>query len=85
MPWYKFHADHGPGHQSHSIYYRFYIEPLNREEKSYEWDEFFKDRDWPIGGVKLIRKVPDIILQKKIQSLKREIKDARAMLKALSR
>lgn len=57
MPWYKFHADHGPGHQSHTEFYRFYIEPLDNESRKYVWDELFGDRDWPIGGTRLVKNV----------------------------
>lgn len=38
MPWYKFSADHGPGHQSHNEEIIWFSNPLKKSEKEEQWE-----------------------------------------------
>lgn len=55
MVWYKIEASHGPGHQSHSVYYQWKDKELDKEQLEDIFDDYFGDTDWPIGSVKKLR------------------------------
>ena len=85
MPWYKFEAQHGPGHQSNTINYEWYDddEQLTKEEQREEWECKFRDCDYPIGKVTKLRKLPEHIIKSKIKMYKDDIEHAKEMLKIL--
>lgn len=82
MPWYKFYAHHGPGHQSYDENYEWYDEKLERAMKEQEWDYWVTHELWdsPIGDVLYVRRLPEEIRQGKIKYCEAEIEAAQAML-----
>jgi hypothetical protein len=68
MPWYKFYADYGPGHQSHSAEYRWYDKPQSPREKKEEFYRIFGDKEWPVGKCILLKGLPTDIAPQKIQN-----------------
>lgn len=85
MPWYRFNADHGPGHQSHAIKYEYYREPLSKSERREEWDRLFDDKDWPVGRVRIIKAIPEYNKRSRISDCYYELKHAKFMLKVLKK
>lgn len=85
MPWYKFYASHGPGHQSETIFYRWYDEVLNKDLRDEFWQDAFRENEWPIGGVRLCAKLPEKVHREEIDRHNRRIKSAQYMLKVLAR
>jgi hypothetical protein len=83
VPWYKFHADHGPGHQSHTTHYRWYDEKLSEGGEEDEWHSLFDDLSWPIGKSTIVKKIPEDVRKRKIENCKLAIKAAKNMLKIL--
>lgn len=73
MPWYKVYCDSGPGHQSHHEFYHWEEKKLTREEQRELFEESFKDRDWPIGDVKLLRFLPSDVKKAKITSVQGQL------------
>jgi len=87
MPWYKFDAIHGPGHQGSSVKYEWYDEELNENSLKYEWDDWVRGNDWewPIGhpGATKVDELPDEIRQKKIKYYNHLIENAQYMLRII--
>ncbi len=81
--WYKFSADHGPGHQGHTEYYKWCNRCLTKDEKEEIWENLFRERDWPIGKVQKIKKLPEKEREKQILKYKSQLNSARYMLKIL--
>ena len=82
--WYKIYADHGPGHQSHTTYYKWFDEPLTKDDRQFEFDDHFKETHWPIGYVKKIKRLPSNIRESKIEDWTEKLQKAEKMLKILS-
>jgi hypothetical protein len=83
MPWYRIFADHGPGHQSSTEFYRFYSAPLDTKQKRRDvWEEVFDDGryDYPIGDVELCEKLPQHIYDEKVSGFHSSIEYATKML-----
>jgi len=85
MPWYKFDAIHGPGHQSSSVKYEWYDEEPDENSLKYEWDSWVRDWEWPIGkpGVTKVDELPDEVRHRKIERYKFVIEDAQEMLRII--
>jgi hypothetical protein len=83
MPWYRFSANHGPGHQGHTEKYRYFEEKLSSKDKKYYWDSIFDDFEWPIGNVVCVRKVPEAVRTNMIEDYKDKKAHAVKMLKVL--
>jgi hypothetical protein len=85
MPWYRIYANHGPGHQSSTEFYRWYEKPLDTKDKRKEaWEEEFAyNYDWPIGDVELCDKLPQHIHDNKIKGFQSDIEHAHRMLDVL--
>lgn len=83
MSWYKCEARHGPGHQSHSVFYEWYDKPLSKEEKKFLFEDVFGDKEWPIGGIRAVGRLPEKVRQNKINLYKSKIDEAQKMLKLL--
>jgi hypothetical protein len=85
MPWYKVFADHGPGHQSHTEFYTFERETLKEDSREALWQDHFDTGryEWPIGGVKLVKKLPEQIRVSKLASYESKLKHDRFMLQVL--
>jgi hypothetical protein len=87
MPWYKFYADHGPGHQSHSEDYRYHAEPLRKADRADEWEEwiygFRHIQSHAIGDIKLVRKLPEKIRKAKLEAAKSNLKHWQKMVMVL--
>ena len=72
--WYKFTGDHGPGHQSQTIRYRWYSKHLDKANLEGEWEEVFSDiinRSQISGNAQLVDKLPEDIREQKIRKEKR--------------
>jgi hypothetical protein len=86
MPWYRIFANHGPGHQSSTEFYRWYEEALaTKQQREDAWEEAFGDGryDWPIGDVELCDRLPHHIREQKIEGCRNTIEHARKMLNVL--
>lgn len=57
MPWYKFTAHSGAGHQSPHQKYEFFDEELSKEDKQFWWEDWMSGRD-AIGEVVKVKKIP---------------------------
>lgn len=77
MNWYRATIDHGPGHQSRTVWYRYSTPDAIREEI----DDM--DYSWPIASIKRVKKLPSDVKTRLIQNQKYAIKRARDMLKQL--
>lgn len=85
MPWYKFTARHGPGHQSDSRVVKWFDEPLTDETKEEVWDswvtrEFFHNA---IGEVELIEELPPDEIASKILDYQAKIAASQEMIEIL--
>jgi hypothetical protein len=83
MPWYRIHANHGPGHQSSTEHYHYSKTPINKVLQESMWHDYFDNYDWPIGDCELVTSLPEHILASKIGCAKDTIKSQTAMLKVL--
>jgi len=83
MSWYKFAAIYGPGHQSGRTEYRWYEEVLSAKDKRYLFEDVFGDRDYPIGSVTKVTKLPKTIKKDKIALYESNIRHAKSMLVVL--
>lgn len=83
MPWYKFYANHGPGHQGHSEEYKYFTEPIRGDERKERWLEWCRDWDDSIGGVKPVHRVPEDEVVRLRAMYKGRISNARLMLEVL--
>lgn len=81
--WYKMKAKYGPGHQSGDFGYFWSGHRLSREEKQTIFDDAYRDQDWPIGSVRLVRALPKRVIERKIQYCDASIKGAQHMLQVL--
>jgi len=68
MAWYKFHAIHGPGHQSESTEYKWFHysfmengEP-SELELTYLWENWARNWHDSVGGFELVRELPSEII-----------------------
>ena len=83
--WFKVYADHGGGHQSYTEEYVW----RTQRPPAYEREEMWKDmvnRNYlsnALGGVRLVRKLPEEVRLEKIERFKREIVYSMEMLKIL--
>lgn len=86
MPWYRMQARYGPGHQSGGNPIYFWAgHRLNRDEKQMYFDDTYQEHDWPIGGIRLVRKLPKRVIEQKIQDCHDAIRYRRRMLNILAR
>lgn len=68
MPWYKIFAHHGGGHMGHTELFRWYENPLSKEEQKEVWDDEFDDErrySNPSGGISRIKSIPSDVLAEK--------------------
>jgi len=82
MPWYRIHANHGPGHQSHMEFFDWFDKPLDKKGRKAAWDNRFDTGryDWPIGGVELMKGLPANVLEDKIAGAENSIKHCTRLL-----
>lgn len=61
MPWYKFHAIHGPGHQGHTAEYLWYDHTPSKAERRELWDDWVnRERlDDAVGSVMPVKELPE--------------------------
>lgn len=85
MPWYRFYAMHGPGHQSDTERYEFYEKPLTDEQRESYWHDFFNDFNNPKGGVEKVETIPARVHSDKVDECKRSIRYAEKLLKVLEK
>lgn len=85
MAWYKLHASHGPGHQSSDEEYRWYDGKMDEALKREIWEDWCADLrlDWPIGDMKLVRKLPQEVRERKIEQYRWTMENAKEMLSVL--
>lgn len=84
MPWYKINITHGPGHHSRHISYRYFEQPLSQAQRRDLWSyELSQQFDWPIGSIKLVKKLPKEEIENQLERYELDIKRARIMLKML--
>ena len=72
MPWYKFSAKHGPGHQSYSEDYAFYPDEVDAEDEGDDWTEdewtawaISLDLSNATGNVERVDRVSEDVVQAK--------------------
>lgn len=75
--WYKVVINHGPGHQSQTVWYRY----ATRAQIDYQIED--SNLDWPIPTIRKIRKLPEDIQKRLIAAERYRIKAARFMIKIL--
>ena len=87
MPWYKFYADHGGGHQSHTEEYRYFPSRIRRQDKEDLWRDWADGKrfggDSAIGDIKMVRKLPENVLKAKLESARANVVHWQAMVKIL--
>ena len=83
MPWYKFSANHGPGHQSHTDHYSYSHRKLTKSEKRDYWESYFEGKEWPIGGVEIVKVLPAKVHQDLVESCRSSIKHNTGLLEVL--
>lgn len=85
MGWYKFEFRHGPGHQGHTVEYRWYdYVPSDAEQKD-EMHEIAHDHyieDW-FCDCDPVEKLPDDVRAEFIKKYRSYVTHGRAMLKTL--
>lgn len=87
MPWYRIYANHGPGHQSSTEFYRWFEKPLaTKESRKDAWEGIFDDGryDWPIGDVERVDRLPQHIYDEKVSGYWNSINHAKRMLTVLT-
>jgi hypothetical protein len=88
MPWYRIYADHGPGHQSSTEFYRWYSNPLDTKQKRKDaWEEWFDGScgqyDYPIGDVELVDRLPQHVYDEKVKAAHDAVSHAHSMMDIL--
>jgi hypothetical protein len=81
--WYKFYANHGPGHQSHLEFYEWIPNGWSEEELQENWNFLFRDTDYPIGKAEKVEELPEKVRLEKIKHYESAAKCASYMLKTL--
>ncbi len=81
--WYRFYCHSGPGHQSMWEQYHWFETPLSEEEKEQLWEEFFYERDYPIGGVEEIEELPEKERKLQVMKYRAMLESAEMMLEVL--
>jgi hypothetical protein len=88
MPWYKFTARHGPGHQSHDESYQFFVEPIKtKADREYHWEDWVQRNYWDdsVGGIRLVRKLPEAVRLVKLAFAKRNVEYNQMLVKMLEK
>jgi hypothetical protein len=85
MPWYRMKAQYGPGHQSGDFRYFWSGHRLSHEEKQGVFENAYREHDWPIGCVRMVKALPKRVIERKIQHCEDGIKGAQQMLRILGR
>ena len=83
MPWYRFIAHHGPGHQSTTVLYEWFDSQLSRLRQRAAFDRLFEDKDGPVGIVKMVRSLPKEERERKADGFRGQIAYAERMLRRL--
>ena len=86
MPWYKFTAQHGPGHQSSREEYVYEYEELDDELKRDLWDDWMRRYDFTahaVGDVELIEELPTPIYDRLYDKYLDRIRRSKEMLRIL--
>ena len=85
MPWYRFYADHGPGHQGQTEKFAYYDESWDEEDLQSEWDDWCQ-QNWledAIGDVELVKELPEEKRQEQIRKYRSRVQNAIKMLTIL--
>lgn len=85
MPWYKFSAHHGGGHQSKSEEYVWFDTIPDNEQLEIDWDDWVINEQFenPVGDAVLIAELPENVKLRKISEYERCIERAKRMLQIL--
>lgn len=81
--WYKFYANHGPGHQGYTEDYFYISGILSDDDRRAYWDNWVYRFDYPIGDIEPVDKLPEKIRLEKIEYYQSNIKSCKFMLKQL--
>lgn len=85
MPWYFVYANHGGGHMSHTEFYHWEDKKLSKQELENLWHEYFDryDREytWPIGAVRLLKKLPIDVKKFRIESDKQKLQSVQRSIR----
>lgn len=83
--WFKVYANHGGGHQSYTEEFVWRNERPSKDERKYMWEEMVDGNRMnnAIGGVRLVRALPEKVRTQKIENYKRKIEASMKMLKIL--
>lgn len=82
--WYRFYANHGPGHQSSSEFYKW-LENGTDEEMQECWEYFFGSYEWPVGGWERVEKLPKDVVRTKLDHYQFQKDLAEKMIAILSK
>jgi hypothetical protein len=84
MPWYKIEANHGPGHQSHGVYYEWMEKPT-KQDKIDVFHKYFGHTEWPEGSVRAVSKLPPKIAEQLANAYKTQLDHYKRLLRVLSK
>jgi hypothetical protein len=84
VPWYKFYATHGPGHQSETVFYRWYDEVLSSDLRNEFWQDEFRDREWPVGYVRRVPRLPRSVWYELVREFEGRLGRAQQILQILA-
>ena len=82
--WYRINARFGPGHQSKDWGYFWSGRRLSRADKQAVFEDTYRDRSWPVGHVRLVRRLPKRVIEQKIRNCKAAIRGNQEMLEILA-
>lgn len=85
MPWYRFYADHGPGHQGQSEKFVYADESWDAEDLESEWEDWCQ-QNWledATGDVELVKELPEEERQEQIKGYRGRVRRAIKILTIL--
>jgi hypothetical protein len=81
--WYKFHAIHGPGHQSRVEEYVWLTGKWSKKALQNHWDHWTRDFDWPVGGFERVEELPEEVMNVQVDKYTGLLIHASEMLRVL--
>ncbi len=90
MAWYRFWADHGPGHQSHSERYvwltaKEQFQPITKKLLEGLWEDEFQNRDFAVGDVEKVKAPPEKVRSFMLATERNKLERCRRMIVLLEK
>jgi hypothetical protein len=83
MAWYKFEAQHGPGHQGYLVAYYWIEGSPDKDDLKERWEDFTCVMEDPVGHATKVKALPEDVRQQKINHYRFSMERAMKMLKIL--